>query len=222
MEVDEIRYLIRNAKKTVEKDKNYEVSKIVNAGEGKKIQINVSNLLPGFYQLYVKIIDKKSKNEYEYKSKFKNYAKFVVDQSIDVKIPDPKTNNSTLAGIDSDNDGIRDDVQYWINQDTFNKPISLKLSLKQYAVDVQSAILLSNDKSTSVNATFNALKSQDCLMATGKSLGIKGSVIEQTRQKIELLYLNTKERIEAEQKNNQNFSGQEVGSYSVEESCDFK
>jgi len=36
--------------------------------------------------------------------------------------PDPKINNSTLLGIDSNNNGVRDDVEIWIYE-TYNHPI---------------------------------------------------------------------------------------------------
>jgi len=36
--------------------------------------------------------------------------------------PDPKINNSTLLGIDTNNNGVRDDVEQWIYQ-TYDHPI---------------------------------------------------------------------------------------------------
>lgn len=46
-------------------------------------------------------------------------------------MPDMKLNNSTLLGIDSDNDGVRDDVELWINEKISNSKI--RISLKNLA-----------------------------------------------------------------------------------------
>ncbi|OQX58013.1 MAG: hypothetical protein B5M52_06135 [Helicobacteraceae bacterium 4484_230] len=43
--------------------------------------------------------------------------------------PDPKINNSTLLGIDSNNNGVRDDVERWIYM-TYNHPIERGLFMQ--------------------------------------------------------------------------------------------
>ena len=46
-------------------------------------------------------------------------------------MPDVELNNSTLLGIDSDNDGVRDDVELWINDNT--STVGVRRALKQLA-----------------------------------------------------------------------------------------
>ena len=45
--------------------------------------------------------------------------------------PDPKINNSTLLGIDSNNNGVRDDVERWIYKTYKNKhPIHVDIAMQ--------------------------------------------------------------------------------------------
>ncbi|WP_408096153.1 hypothetical protein ACJVC5_14030 [Peredibacter sp. HCB2-198] len=37
-----------------------------------------------------------------------------------VQMPDPVKNDATIAGVDSDNDGIRDDIQVWIDTHVYS------------------------------------------------------------------------------------------------------
>jgi hypothetical protein len=219
-EINEIKYKVKSASRFFERDKPLQKINLIDGPQGKELHISVSKLPPGFYQLFVKIKDRKSKEHY-FKTKFKDHAMFVIDNSLEVKMPDPKINNATLLGIDSDKDGIRDDVQRWINENFSNKPPELKLALKQYATDMQSSLSTSIDKAISIQASLLTLKSQDCLYGIGESLGISGRAQEETRLKIKMMYLNTKERIEVELKADKNFHGQEVVSLSKEVSCNF-
>lgn len=219
-EVDEVQYKVRNASRRFDKDYPYQKINLISGPQGKELHISISKLSPGFYKLFVKVRDRK-KNEHFYKTKFKDHAMFVVDNSVEVKLPDPKINDATLLGVDSDNDGIRDDVQRWINENFSSKPKEVKLALKQYAIDMQSSLLSSSDKTASIQATNAALKSQGCLSHIGKELDISAKERNEYRKKVELMYLNTKERIEADLKASENFHGQEVTLLSKEEECSF-
>lgn len=168
-DIDEVRYKIRSSSRRLEKDKPHQKINLINGSQGKELHVSVSKLPPGFYQLFVKVIDRKHR-EHNYKTKFKDYAVFVVDNTLEVKMPDPKINNATLLGVDSDNDGIRDDVQRWINEEFSNKPLDLKLAFKQYATDVQTSMPTSNDKAASILTSHAALKSQSCLYAIGRPM----------------------------------------------------
>lgn len=45
--------------------------------------------------------------------------------------PDPKINNSTLLGIDSNNNGVRDDVERWIYMEYKDKhPIYIDIAMQ--------------------------------------------------------------------------------------------
>ena len=138
-DIDEVSYQVKNSGRIFERPRAYQKINLVEGAEGKELRINVSKLPPGFYQLLVKVKDR-SRKEHHFKTKFKDHAMFVIDNSLQVPMPDPVKNNATLLGIDSDNDGIRDDVQRWINENLSNKPVDLKLAFKQYAVAMQASL----------------------------------------------------------------------------------
>jgi hypothetical protein len=218
--IDEVSYQVKNSGRIFEKPSTYQKINLVVGEEGKELRINVSKLPPGFYQLLVKIKDRSNK-EHHFKTKFKDHAMFVIDSSLQVPMPDPVKNNVTLLGIDSDNDGIRDDVQRWINENLSNKPTEIKLAFKQYAVAVQASFLTANDKQASIQSSHVSLRSQDCLYSQAELLGQNIKEVEQFRQKIKLMYLNTRERIDSELKSDESFHGQEVRNLSKEEACNF-
>lgn len=200
-EIDEVRYKIRNANHLFDKDSPHQKISLVDGANGKELNISISKLPPGFYQLYVKIRDRKNK-EHEYKTQYKNYAKFVIDNSLQVPMPNEKENNKTIAGIDSDGDGIRDDVQRWINEE-FSTNSEIKSAIRQIAIGKQMDLLNSANREQSILISKKVLDSNHCLYSlTGLSKGAK--IIRELNSKL----LNTKERIYAEVKANSNFSGQ--------------
>ena len=67
--------------------------------------------------------------------------KVTVDAGIDVPpMPDCRENNKTLAGIDSDKDGVRDDIQRYIAAIDIDHPY-YKRGLTQFARALQKTIL---------------------------------------------------------------------------------
>ena len=83
----------------------------------------------------------------------------VTDNSIFANLPpDP----ATLAGIDSDNDGVRDDVQRWI---VMNYPSSQKMraALRQLAQDYQRFILNAASPTQIYDAARLMDNTQSCL-----------------------------------------------------------
>jgi hypothetical protein len=54
-----------------------------------------------------------------------------IDDDPEPSMPDMKKNEETVAGIDADNDGIRDDVEIWINRNF--KTANERRAFKQYA-----------------------------------------------------------------------------------------
>jgi hypothetical protein len=219
-EIDDIKYKVKSTSRFFEKDKPLQKINFIDGPQGKELHISVSKLPPGFYQLFVKVRDRKNK-EYDFKTKFRDHAMFVIDNSLEVKMPDPKVNNATLLGVDSDSDGIRDDVQRWINENFSNKSLELKLAFKQYATAMQSSLMTSNDKVASIKTSHATLKSQGCLYRVGDEVSMPGREQEEIRKKIYLMYLNTKERIESKLNADANFHGQEVTVLSKEEACNF-
>jgi len=153
---------------------------------GSEIRILVSKLPPGFYRLYVKLKDKKNNSEKIYSSAFHDFVRFAIDDSLEVAGPDPKINNATLAGVDSDNNGIRDDIQRFINQTYPDE--NIKLALKQAANTWQNFF---TDVTNEDNAKYYTDKHAEdlrCLLSKTPQWA------EYSRQ-IETLSLNSEMRI---------------------------
>jgi hypothetical protein len=77
--------------------------------------------------------------------------------------PDPgEEGRLTLEGIDSDGDGIRDDIQRFI---ALNHPDSEKLraALTQFTRVVQEALLVRDDKALSLNAASSSDRAMECI-----------------------------------------------------------
>ncbi|MCK6594950.1 MAG: hypothetical protein L6Q33_07100 [Bacteriovoracaceae bacterium] len=201
LEIDEVMYKIKNAGKIFEKPTNFQKAILSNGPEGKVLKVNVSKLTPGFYQLFVKIKDKK-RNEHFFKTKYKDHAMFVIDSSLEVPMPDPKKNNATIAGVDTDNDGIRDDVQRWINEEFGDQP-KVKMAMREAAILRQQSFLNVDDKNASILISKKRLDSNLCLYSiVGNDKGTK------LLNGLKSLLLNTKDRIYTDIKINANFSGQ--------------
>jgi hypothetical protein len=185
----------------------------VNVTNNNQVEVNVSKLPPGFYRLYVKVKEKTKQKEHEFKTQYHDFVRFIIDESLEVAMPDPKKNNSTLAGIDSDRDGIRDDVQRWINE-SYPDSLKKRLALKQSARDFQLDLLSFENKELSIQAAKQGLNSSNCI---DYIFGLEEA--SKISKKFQALFLNTNERILAEMKGNQNFSGQ---SYRLPKENDFK
>ena len=77
--------------------------------------------------------------------------------------PDPgEEGRATLEGIDSDGDGIRDDIQRFI---ALTHPDSEKLraALTQFTRVVQEALLVRDDKALSLNAASSSDRAMECI-----------------------------------------------------------
>jgi hypothetical protein len=200
-DIDEVRYRVRNASRLFEKDQPHQKINLIDGPNGKELHISVSKLPPGFYQLFVKVRDRRNK-EHEFKTKFKDHAMFVVDSSLQVPIPNPKLNDKTVAGVDSDNDGIRDDIQRWINEEYASQP-KVKMGLKQIAMGRQLDLLIVANKEQSIVSSRKVLDNNHCIYSImDPDVGHK--LIKDLDSKL----LNTKDRLEADIKANANFSGQ--------------
>jgi hypothetical protein len=100
--------------------------------------------------------------------------------------PSPKPNNTTLKGIDSNKNGIRDDVERKIVA-KYKTPIKIELMLL-YARMEQKVLL------TSVSKAIELTKESDQVIDCEMYLLNKGIEIDDTTQDIEDMTLNTKLR----------------------------
>ncbi|MDD4974022.1 MAG: hypothetical protein PHY93_06705 [Bacteriovorax sp.] len=201
LEIDEVKYKVKNASRLFEKDKPHQKIDLVDGPQGKELHISVSRLPPGFYQLFVKVRDRKNK-EHEFKTKYKDHAMFVVDSSLQVPVPNEKENNKTVAGVDSDGDGIRDDIQRWINEEFSSQP-KVKMAMKQMAMGRQLDLLSVSIREQSIIASNKYLNDAICLSSI---VGIDQK--SKLNRELDSKLLNTKNRLYADMKANANFSGQ--------------
>jgi hypothetical protein len=106
--------------------------------------------------------------------------------------PDPgEAGKATLAGIDSDNDGVRDDVQRYIAM-TYRDSAKTRAVLTQYAKQMQSALLDASSKELSMKHADEYSKVSEC----GESiLGFDMSY--KVEKDIKPIILNTDERNKA-------------------------
>jgi hypothetical protein len=118
--------------------------------------------------------------------------------------PDPaEAGKKTLEGIDSDHDGLRDDLQRWIYA-RFPSDSKKRASLRQMATSYQNDLFLKHDREIMVTAFKRLSKAIDCLEDT---FGDENSEMEFIRAKV----LNTKERTKRFLEINQWYDGMTLG-----------
>ncbi len=114
---------------------------------------------------------------------------------LNLKSRQPDENSlETLSGIDSDNNGVRDDVQIWIEQ-KYSKPEKLKVAYTDYALVQQNLMRAIENNTLSSNhlqAKYNAL---DCLSFLQPRRLANDIALE-----LDLITLNTSDRLETSKK----------------------
>ncbi|MEK6628160.1 MAG: hypothetical protein AABY53_06000 [Bdellovibrionota bacterium] len=159
---------------------------------------------------------KDNKHDHSNHGKYKGEADFAISAG-PVLPPDPgEAGMATLEGIDSDNDGVRDDVQRWIvlNHGGSAKAVA---ALMQAAKISQTSLLDVNDRAKSIETSYVLFRAIDCLQyILGIDEGFK--LYKQMDSQI----LNTDARIRSEIKANANFNGQTVMARDeLKTDCDF-
>jgi len=116
----------------------------------------------------------------------------VVDTSVLANLPpDPgDAGKATLEGIDSDGDGVRDDVQRWIAI-TYPDSEKTRAALTQRTKTMQQFVLAASDPTASINLAVKMGKDRSCL-AYIRSQDFYDIAIEQ-----KAIFLNTYERSKA-------------------------
>lgn len=127
--------------------------------------------------------------------------------------PDPgEAGKATLLGIDSDNDGVRDDIQRWIVQNYGQYP-ELVRRLKRFSRSSDLVFSDMDDKNKAIIAIHKSIKDRHCIGEEAKKLGLDSYEITKEYLKIRN---NTKERLIQRLKSNQYFSGQTIEGSSPE------
>lgn len=70
---------------------------------------------------------------------------------------------TSLAGTDANNDGIRDDIEVYIDSTVYD--VATKKALRQYAKAAQSSILEADDPAKSLDNVTKRFRALECLMA---------------------------------------------------------
>jgi hypothetical protein len=110
--------------------------------------------------------------------------------------PDPgAAGKATLEGIDSDNDGVRDDVQRWI---VMSYPNSQKTreALRQLTVAQQRFILDAADPAKSLSNAIERGKAMDCLFYVDSSIAY--SVVQEFKAATLNTYIRSKAYLQAD------------------------
>ena len=113
--------------------------------------------------------------------------------------PDPKINNATLLGVDSNNNGVRDDVERWIYK-TYKDKHPIHIDIAMQAGRAYKLVLETPERAKEIHDEVD--KAVYCQMyyeldadEFNEPLLIKENVLnENFRSKI---YFNTKERMDA-------------------------
>jgi hypothetical protein len=102
--------------------------------------------------------------------------------------PDPgEEGKLTLLGVDSDGDGVRDDIQRYIYF-TYPDEEKLRLGLTYYAKEFQGGLADADDREASYNHAINMARHGECLCY------IKGEGAINIRRALRAEILNTRER----------------------------
>ncbi len=120
--------------------------------------------------------------------------------------PNEELNDSTLKGIDIDNDGVRDDVELWINR-TYSDSADIRRALKQNAKNLQRKLDFIDDKEASIESTKNALREAECLYHVLNYEMLRASKVSKS---LRVIFFNTRARLIAEDKISTDFNGQSL------------
>jgi hypothetical protein len=140
--------------------------------------------------------------------------------------PDPNINNSTLLGIDSNNNGVRDDVERWIYQ-TYKDKHPIHIDIAMQAARGYKLVLETPERAKEIHDEVRKplhcqfYYESDAKYFNESTLVTENIVSEFFRSKI---YFNTKERMDAYIKYDILLSGDSYSLPSFEEekkACDF-
>ncbi len=131
----------------------------------------------------------------------------VVTKSFEIDVlppmPDEAENNSTIAGIDSDGDGVRDDVERYIA--SLPHTVEQKRGLKVYSKKLQISLAIADDKVASIQNTFDEISQTYCLRSM-----LADDEVNSLTADLKVEQYNTKARLLKWAKYDSNFSGKLV------------
>ena len=127
----------------------------------------------------------------------------------------------TVEGIDSDGDGVRDDVQRFIALE-YSESAKVKAALTQIAVSMQDQLFAGSSKQRSLAVASGTMRAMECLMSIQTSMDAE-KVVDSVRL-LQGEILNTRERWNAYALFDEQMWGEVVASVPLEQhetSCAF-
>lgn len=163
-------------------------------------EFSVSHLKPAKYEYRIRTRSKTGKSHASEAASVA-FVRFTIDASLQVANPGEE-GTKTLLGIDTDNDGVRDDLQRYLNENYGDKYNTL-MALRQYAKASQKVFRTLSNKNENIKAMKEELNALECLMAIEQP-----DIASQIRKNFTRNILNTQERMYSEKKADLNFHGQ--------------
>lgn len=107
-----------------------------------------------------------------------------------LRAPDTLDRSSSIAGPDANRDGIRDDINRWIDTQPYSQPE--KQAVAQLAVTLQQSLLVNAKNKEEARRVMEAIsKAMDCVRST---YGPESPKPPQIASHLEAITANTKER----------------------------
>lgn len=186
--IKEVEYVLHDEKgKPISSPEKWNTVGLTSTSPRPAVTITV-NQPPGDYKFHLRTIPKNGKA-----GKRNVMVPFTLVKVAEV--PDPgEEGKLTLEGIDSDKNGIRDDVQIWINK---NYPLDQKpnihKALNQLAQSYQNVLVHSNEKELAISYKVKNLEGITCLTWITGEPGASRYYFKELESQI----LNTSVRIKA-------------------------
>ena len=159
----------------------------------------------GIYSLAVTVNENQTgSRRLQVSAAFRGLLRRVTSSIVDITVvpPDPgDAGKTTLAGIDSDSDGVRDDVQRYIAL-TYPSSEQIRAGMTQIVRNAQTLLSEAQDPTLSITDEVNLFHSQECLYYL---VGV--SAASAASKRLDGILLNTASRSEAWLAADDNFAG---------------
>lgn len=141
--------------------------------------------------------------------------------------PEPKhpgeLGKKTLLGVDSDRDGVRDDVEIWINERFSNTPekdmFNYRQVFKQFAISKMKILKNKTSKSLVMQAASEGFDAMSCMdnLFVDKSKDLRTRLSQMSdntrlRKEFEEVFFNTKDRLLESMKSGKHLHGETLTS----------
>lgn len=128
---------------------------------------------------------------YSYKAIEGEKVKFVDGDDRVPPMPKSGLNDETLAGVDSDGDGVRDDVEIWINENSEIRAI--RLSLKEIARNLSLGMVNHTDRDLTYKYNLRIGEARACMLKVyGSNYRIGHAQIDSVYEEVVNTSLRTK------------------------------